>query len=213
MNDAEFLCNKLDDLFYGEFPCISNEEMDSILDAITILKLLNRSKVTAENYLAVVEHLNSEADGTDVKDFFRYLLSTEFKDKYQDKAVVNMLLLMFCHIRKLCSTAPGVGDIGDDIIGLLDHPLVTPRDSKARVYGFDALWEHSIGVIAGIKLISFWGQTLRNDGITDMGVYRHQLFQNRAHEPVKCPLLANIKHIYGMVHDQINQNLPKFWFN
>lgn len=114
INDAEFLCNKLDDLFYGEFPCISNEEMDSILDAITILKLLNRSKVTAENYLAVVEHLNSVADGTDVKDFFRYLLSTEFKDKYQDKAVVNKIIDELDY-KKLCFEDLGEDDISEII--------------------------------------------------------------------------------------------------
>jgi len=63
-----------------------------------------------------------------------------------------------------------VGDVGHNIVGLLDHPLVAPRDSKTGMDVFNALWEHGVGVIAGVKLVSFWGQTLQNDGITDVGV-------------------------------------------
>ena len=70
-----------------------------------------------------------------------------------------MLFLAHALFCKLCGTAPGVGDVGYDIVGLLDHPLITPGDSKARMDGFDALREHGVGVIAGIKLVSFWGQT------------------------------------------------------
>ena len=64
--------------------------------------------------------------------------------------------------------------------------------------GFDALWEHSIGVISSIKLVLFWGQTLQNYAIMDMRVYQYQLFQNRAYNAIKCSLLANIKLIYGV---------------
>lgn len=50
-----------------------------------------------------------------------------------------------------------MGDIGHDIVGLLKHPLVAPRDCEAGMDGFDAFRQHSIGVTAGIKLVSFWG--------------------------------------------------------
>jgi len=124
-----------------------------------------------------------------------------------------LFLLAFSLFCKLCSAAPGMGDIGHDIVGLLEHPLVTPWDCEAKVDGFDALREHGVGVVAGIKLVSLWGQTLQNDGITDMGVYGCQLFQNRAHNTIKCSLLTNIKHIYGMVLKQIDQHLTQFRFN
>lgn len=41
-------------------------------------------------------------------------------------------LFPFCHLGKLSCAAPGVGDVGHDIVRLLDHPFVSPRDSEAR---------------------------------------------------------------------------------
>ena len=124
-----------------------------------------------------------------------------------------LLFLVRCFLGELRCAAPGVSYVGYNIVGLFKHPLVTPRDGEARMDGFDAFRKHGVGVITGVKLVSFWGQTLQNDGIADVGVYRYQLFQDRAHNPIKCSLLANVKHIYSMVLDQINQNLTKFWFN
>ena len=40
-----------------------------------------------------------------------------------------------------------MGDVGDDIVGLFEHPVVTPGDGVVRVDGLDSLWEHSIGVV------------------------------------------------------------------
>lgn len=51
-----------------------------------------------------------------------------------------------------------------------ENPFVSPRDSEARVDSFDALWKHSVGVIACIKLITLWGHTLQNDSVIDVGV-------------------------------------------
>ena len=113
----------------------------------------------------------------------------------------NLFLFSLSYFSKLSGAAPRVGDVGHDIVGLLEHPVVAPRDSKTWMDGFDTLRKHGVGVIAGIKLVSFWGQTLQNDGITDMGVYRHQLFQNRAYNPIKYSLLTNVKHIYCVILD------------
>ena len=53
-------------------------------------------------------------------------------------------------------------DVGHDIVGVLDHPLVAPGDGKMRMDSFDALREQSIGVIAGVFLS---GHTLEHNGI------------------------------------------------
>ena len=78
---------------------------------------------------------------------------------------------------------------------------------------FGAVRKHGIGVIAGIKLVSFGWHTLQNDGVMNVREYRHQLFLNRAHNPIKYSLLTDIKHIYSMVLDQINQNIPQLGLN
>ena len=61
-----------------------------------------------------------------------------------------------------------MSDLGEDIVGLLDHPLIAPRDCEAWVDGFDAFREHGIGVIADIKFVSIWRQTLQIDGVIDV---------------------------------------------
>ena len=66
-----------------------------------------------------------------------------------------------------------MSDVGNNIVRLLNHPLVTPRDGESRMDGFDAFREHGVGVIAGIKLVSFWGQTLQNDGMLATGGNDH----------------------------------------
>ena len=66
-------------------------------------------------------------------------------------------LALFSYFCELCSAAPGVGDIGHDIVGLLDHPLIAPRDSEAGMDSFDTFRKHGIGVVAGIKHVPFWG--------------------------------------------------------
>ena len=66
-----------------------------------------------------------------------------------------------------------MGDVGHNIVGLFNHPLVAPRDGEAGMDGFDALREHGVRVIAGIKFVSFWRKMLQNDSIADVGVYRH----------------------------------------
>ena len=58
-----------------------------------------------------------------------------------------------------------MSNVGHDIVGVLGHPLVTPRDSEVGMDGFDTLRKHGVGVIEGIKPVSFGGQTLQNDGI------------------------------------------------
>ena len=45
---------------------------------------------------------------------------------------------------------PRIGDVGDDIVGLLEHPVAAPRDEVMRMDRLDPLWTHSIVVIFGL---------------------------------------------------------------
>ena len=38
-------------------------------------------------------------------------------------------------------------DVDDDVVGLLEHPVIAPGDGVVWVNGFDSLWEYSIGVV------------------------------------------------------------------
>lgn len=42
------------------------------------------------------------------------------------REIKHCFLLMFCILRKLRCTAPRVGNVGHNIVGLLEHPLVAP---------------------------------------------------------------------------------------
>ena len=51
---------------------------------------------------------------------------------------INYHFPLFCCLgRKLCSAAVGVGDIGDDIVGLLKYPVVAPGDGVVWVAGHE----------------------------------------------------------------------------
>ena len=49
-----------------------------------------------------------------------------------------VFILPLCHLLKLPRTAEVMSDIGYNDVGLLYHPLVSPRDCEAFGYGFEA---------------------------------------------------------------------------
>ena len=44
---------------------------------------------------------------------------------------------------KPVGTTPSVGDVGDDVVGLFEHPVVAPGDGIVWVDRLDSLREHS----------------------------------------------------------------------
>lgn len=60
--------------------------------------------------------------------------------------------------------------MSNGITRLFEHPLIAPRDCEAGMNSLNALWKHSVRVIAGIKLVAFWGHTLQYNGVIDVGV-------------------------------------------
>ena len=68
-----------------------------------------------------------------------------------------------------------MGDAGDHIVRLLDHPLVAPGDSEAGMDSFDALQEQSIGVVVGVFLS---GHTLKHNGISDVYCFENEEASN-----------------------------------
>ena len=109
--------------------------------------------------------LHKQTLGSDRRDCFRAFVSFALCE------IDYSFLLLFSFLCKLCCAAQGVGNVGHDIVRLFEHPFIAPRYGETWMDCFDALREHGVGVITGIKLVSFWGQTLQNDGITDVRVY------------------------------------------
>ena len=66
-----------------------------------------------------------------------YIMSILFILKLRKIYYTFSLSFAFCTI--LCGAAPGVGDVGDDIVGLFQHPVVTPRDGVVRVDGLGSM--------------------------------------------------------------------------
>ena len=50
--------------------------------------------------------------------------------------------------------APGVGNVGDDIVRLFEHPVVTPGNGVVRVDGLDPLREHGVGVVIEFRFLA-----------------------------------------------------------
>ena len=110
---------------------------------------------------------------------------------------VDHIFLPLCTLCKLSCAAPGVGYIGDDIVGFFEHPLVTPRDSKARMYGFNTLREHGVRVVIILGLFS--GHVDQHYGVIDLRVFVLQISQNTVHDDIKSPLVDYIEHIHVAV--------------
>ena len=53
----------------------------------------------------------------------------------------------------MCS-APGMGDVGDDVVGLFEHPVVAPGDGIVWVDRFDSFWQHCVGVVVVLGLLA-----------------------------------------------------------
>ena len=56
-----------------------------------------------------------------------------------------------------------MGDVGDDVVGLFEHPVVAPGDGVVWVDGLDPLREHGIGVI--VILCLFPGHICQVSGV------------------------------------------------
>ena len=47
-----------------------------------------------------------------------------------------------------------MGDVGDDVIGLFEHPVVTPGDGVVWMDGLDPFREHGVGVVVVFCFLS-----------------------------------------------------------
>ena len=75
----------------------------------------------------------------------------------------------FCFVSIFCCAAVGVGDIGDNVVGLLEHPIVAPGDSIVWVDGLDPHREHSVGVVVVFCLLA--GHIGQHNRIVDLGIF------------------------------------------
>lgn len=125
--------------------------------------------------------------------------------------VQHDLVLRFCHLRILRSAAVGVGDIGDDVVGVLEHPFVAAVDGVARRGGSDLLRQQGIGEVLVLVLLA--GHVGQHDGIIDLRVLGLQLTQDTPDVGVELALIPHIESPHVVVRDQIHQYFPQFWFD
>ena len=83
----------------------------------------------------------------------------------------NLFLLRACLIGILSSTAPGVSDIGDNIVGLFEHPVIAPGDGVVWVDGLNSLWEHCVGVVVVFGLLV--GHIGQHNSVVDLWIFLH----------------------------------------
>ena len=62
-----------------------------------------------------------------------------------------------------------MGDVGYDIAGLFEHPVVAPSDGVAGVDGFEAFREYGVGVVF---IFGWFSRHVGKDnGIVNMGIF------------------------------------------
>lgn len=91
-DSLDSFCENFGVLFYGDYPLITMQEMETIPDAVTILRLLNRARVKIDDCDDINLQLNKKVDSAHILTFFRFLLSTEYNDKFSDSTVANHLV-------------------------------------------------------------------------------------------------------------------------
>ena len=62
-----------------------------------------------------------------------------------------------------------MGDVGDDIIGLFEHPVVTPGDGIMWVDGLNSLWEHSVRKTVIFGLLA--GHIGKHNSVVDLQIF------------------------------------------
>ena len=82
--------------------------------------------------------------------------------------IYHPLFCVHCLLDILRCTAPGMGDIGDDIVGLFDHPIVMPGDSIVWVDKIKPFREYSVGVVIILSLLA--RHISQYNGIVDLRI-------------------------------------------
>lgn len=82
---------------------------------------------------------------------------------------MNKLLCRCGLLRELSGAATGVSDVGDDVVGVGEHPGVAVEDGVTGVDGFEALWEYGVGVVFVFGWFS--RHVGKDNGIVDVGVF------------------------------------------
>lgn len=80
------------DVFYENYPKITKEEIDIIPDITIILGLLNRTKVTTDNYREIVSAINKKSKPEQCMEIFDLLLNPNYNDPYTDNTIVISML-------------------------------------------------------------------------------------------------------------------------
>ena len=62
-----------------------------------------------------------------------------------------------------------MGDIGNDIVGLFEHPSVAPRDGVVWVDRLDTLREHRIGVVVVFCFLA--GHVGQDHSVVDLWIF------------------------------------------
>ena len=69
----------------------------------------------------------------------------------------------------LCRTSPRMRDVANNIICLLEHPIVAPGDGVMWMDGLNPLWEHGVGVVVIFRFLA--GHIGQHDGVLDVRIF------------------------------------------
>lgn len=58
-------------------------------------------------------------------------------------------------------------DVGDDEVGLVDHPFVSVADREALRCGLDAFGQDGVGIVGGVELASLLQHIREHDAVSD----------------------------------------------
>lgn len=79
------------DLFFGSYPLITDNEMSLLETSVDIVRLLDRSKITADNFENVVSHINLRGSSDNCYKLFELLFGKR-DDNYTDNTIaINII--------------------------------------------------------------------------------------------------------------------------
>ena len=81
----------------------------------------------------------------------------------------NTFSLLDCLPIILRRPTPGMGNIGDDVVGLFEHPVVAPGDGIMWVDRLDPLREHRVGVVVVLGLLA--GHIGQHNCVVDLRIF------------------------------------------
>ena len=109
--------------------------------------------------------------------------------------IYNFFIFLPAEVDCFCGAAEIVGDVGNDIIGMFNHPSVPFEYCIPRMRGGDLFGINRMRKVKGLFAFCVGGSVGKDDVVADVCIFFAKLVQYVFCKRIKIPLISDIEHI------------------